>query len=58
MEYQKTVNLLGNTLNQPTKFRTINWVEINGNSCGMYNTKLNLIFKSNLLFRSVKSNSI
>ena len=26
MEYQK---MLGNTRNQPTKFRTKNWVEIN-----------------------------
>ena len=28
MEYQKTINLLENTPNQPTKFRTKNWVEI------------------------------
>ena len=28
MEYQK-INLLDNTANQPTKFRTKNWVEIN-----------------------------
>ena len=34
MEYQKTANLLDNEvalsgLNQPSKFRTRNWVEIN-----------------------------
>ena len=29
MEYQKIMNLLGSTLNQPSKFRTKNWVEIN-----------------------------
>ena len=29
MEYQKIINLLDNTPNQPTKFRTKNWVEIN-----------------------------
>ena len=29
MLYQKIINLLGNTPNQPTKFRTKNWVEIN-----------------------------
>ena len=28
MEYQKIANLLGNTSNQPSKFRTKNWVEI------------------------------
>ena len=37
MEYQKTKNLLGNTPNQPTKFRTKNWVEINDESRGTYN---------------------
>ena len=29
MEYQKIMNLLGTTSNQPSKFRTKNWVEIN-----------------------------
>ena len=29
MEYQKIKNLLDNTPNQPSKFRTKNWVEIN-----------------------------
>ena len=29
MEYQKIIDLLDNTPNQPTKFRTINWVETN-----------------------------
>ena len=29
MEYQKIMNLLDNTLNQPIKLRTKNWVEIN-----------------------------
>ena len=29
MEYQKIINLLDNTQNQPTKFRTKKWVEIN-----------------------------
>ena len=31
MKYQKMINLLDNTQNQPTKFRTKNWVEINDN---------------------------
>ena len=38
MEYQKIINLLDNTPNQPTKFRTKNWVEVNDESHGMYNT--------------------
>ena len=29
MEYQKIVKLLDDTTNQPSKFRTRNWVEIN-----------------------------
>ena len=29
MEYQKIINLLDDTTNQPSKFRTRHWVEIN-----------------------------
>ena len=29
MEYQKITNLLDNTPNEPSKFKTRNWVEIN-----------------------------
>ena len=29
MEYQKIINLLDNTPNQPSKFRTKHWVEVN-----------------------------
>ena len=32
MQHQKTINLLDNTTNQPSKFRTGNWVEINDES--------------------------
>ena len=38
MEYEKIINLLDNTPKQPTKFRTENWVEINDDSHGKYNT--------------------
>ena len=31
MEYQKIINLIGNTPNQPSKFRTKIWNEINDN---------------------------
>ena len=36
MEYQKIVNLLDTESNQPSKFRTRNWVEINNESRGTY----------------------
>ena len=38
MEYQKIINLLDNTPNQPTKFRSKNWVEINDDARGTHNT--------------------
>ena len=38
MEYQKIINLLDSTPNQPTKFSTKNWVEINDDSRGTCNT--------------------
>ena len=34
MEYQERTNLLDNEPNQPTKFRTKNWVEINDDARG------------------------
>ena len=38
MQYQKIANLIDdNTLNQPSKFRTRNWLEINDESRGAYN---------------------
>ena len=36
MEYQKIENLLDSASNQPSKFRTRNWVEINDESRGTY----------------------
>ena len=36
MEYQRIIDLLDNTPNQPTKFRTEDWVEINDESQGTY----------------------
>ena len=38
MEYQKIMNLLDKTSNQLTKFKTKNWIEINDDSRGTYNT--------------------
>ena len=44
MEYQKTINLLDDTMYQPSKFRTRNWVEINEESKTMYDNS-NIRFK-------------
>ena len=49
MEYRKTKNLLNNTLNQPAKFRTKNWVVINNKSHGTYNTNSQIKFKTSML---------
>ena len=48
MEYQKIATLLKNTLNQPSKFRTRNWVEINDESRGTY-TGNSIKFKTTML---------
>ena len=48
MEYQKIINVLDNTPNQPTKFRTKNQVEINNDVHGTYNTNSQIKFKSSM----------
>ena len=48
MEYQKIANLLDNETDQPSKFRTRNWVEINGESRGAY-TDSDIKFKTTIL---------
>ena len=45
MEHQKTINLLDDTTNQPSNFRTRNWVEINDESKGRYDNS-NIRFKT------------
>ena len=49
MEYQKTMNLLDNTPNQPTKFRTKNLVEIIDESREKYNSNGQIKFKTSML---------
>ena len=46
MKCQKIINLLGKTPFQPSKFRARNWVEINDDSRGMYNTNSQIKFKT------------
>ena len=54
MEYQKIVNLIDdNTLNQPSKFRTRNWIEINDESRGVYNVNSQIKFKTTMLKSSL-----
>ena len=53
MEYQKIVNLIDDTPNQPSKFRTRNWVEINGESRGAYNVNSQIKFKTTILKSSL-----
>ena len=49
MEYQKITNLLDNASNQPSKFRTENWVEKNDESRGGYNVNSQTKFKTTTL---------
>ena len=44
--------MLDNTPNQPTKFRTKNWVEINDEERGTYNTISQIKFKTSKMLRS------
>ena len=52
MKYQKIANLLDNASNQPSKFRTRNWVEINDESRGTY-TSNDIKFKTTMLKSSL-----
>ena len=58
MEYQKIINFLDNTPNQPSKFRTKNWVEITDDSLGTYNTNSQIKFKIKMLNLSLSDYSV
>ena len=54
MEYQKITNLIDdNASNQPSKFRTRNWAEINDESRGVYNVNSQIKFKTAMLKSSL-----
>ena len=53
MEYQKIINLLDNTSNQLSKFRTKKWVEINDESKRTYNVNSQIKFKTTMLKSSL-----
>ena len=48
MEYQKIINLLDETTNQPSKFIARNWDEINDESKGKYDNS-NIILKTSMI---------
>ena len=49
MEYQKIINLLDDATNQPSKFRTTNWVEINDESRKAYNANSAIKFRTSMI---------
>ena len=50
MEYQKITNLFDDaSSNQPSKFKTKNWVEVHDESRGTYNVNSQIKFKSTML---------
>ena len=53
MEYQKMVNLLDSASNQPSKFRTKNWVEINEDLRRGYTPNKQIRFKTAMLRSSL-----
>ena len=53
MEYQKIANLIDDASNQPSKFRTKDWVEINDESRGIYNVNSQIKFKATMLKSSL-----
>ena len=53
MEYQKITKLLDNASNQPSKFRTKKWVEINDESRGGCNVNSQMKFKTTILKSSL-----
>ena len=53
MEYQKIANLIDDASNQPSKYRTKTWVEINDQSRGTYDANSQIKFKTTMLKSSL-----
>ena len=49
MEYKKISYLIDDASNQPYKFRTNDWVEINDESRGTYNVNSQVKFKTTMI---------
>ena len=58
MEYQKIINFLDNIPNQPSKYQTKNWVEINDDARGTHNTNSQIKFRSSMLKSSLFDYSV
>ena len=54
MENQKKKKLLDNTSNELSMFRTKNWIELNDQSRGEYNTNSGTRFKTTMLKSSLR----
>ena len=53
MGHQKIANLIDDASNQPSKFKTKNWVEISDESRGTYNVNSQMKFKTTMLKSSL-----
>ena len=49
MKYQKILDLLDDTTNQPSKIWTSNWLETNAESRGTYNASNKIKFKTSMI---------
>ena len=57
MEYENIIKLLKNTLNQPSKFRTKRWVELNDNSQCLCILYFDLVWNSSIYkYSLIKAN--
>ena len=57
MEYQKIANVIDDTSDKPSKFRTKEWVEINDESRRTYNANSQIRFKTTMLKSSLCDDS-
>ena len=57
MHYQKIINLIENTPNQPSKFRKKHWLEVNDESRGTYSVNSQNKFKTSMLKSILYDNS-
>ena len=55
MEYQKIANLLNDSSNKPSKFRTKNWVGINDEARGTYSPNKQIKIKTAMLVDAITS---
>lgn len=49
MKHRKTINFFDNKINQPPKFTTKSWVQINDDARGTDNTNTQIKFKTTML---------